>query len=87
MDSGTAMIRCPGCGLYLPDHHYETPDRFNVSGECLKKYSNLLCFTGAKQDEGFIHPLAVDAYVARHSGGTTRNITVAFGLIGLYLAI
>jgi hypothetical protein len=29
----------------------------------------------------------VDAYAAQHAGGTTRNITVAFGLIGLYLAL
>jgi hypothetical protein len=29
----------------------------------------------------------VDVYEAQHAGGTTRNITVAFGLIGLYLAL
>jgi hypothetical protein len=41
----------------------------------------------AKQDPEFIHQHAVDAYAAQHAGGTTRNITVAFGLIGLCLAL
>jgi hypothetical protein len=44
-------------------------------------------YTVSKQDLGFIHQHAVDAYAAQHAGGTTRNITVAFGLIGLYLAL
>jgi hypothetical protein len=46
-----------------------------------------MCYTVAKQDKEFIHQHAVDAYAAQHAGGTTRNITVAFGLIGLYLAL
>jgi hypothetical protein len=29
----------------------------------------------------------VDAYEVQHAGGKTRNITVVFGLIGLYLAL
>jgi hypothetical protein len=29
----------------------------------------------------------VDTYAAQHAGGTTRTITVAFGLTGLYLAL
>ena len=46
-----------------------------------------MCYTVAKQDTEFIHQHAVDAYAAQHAGGTTRNITVIFGLIGLYLAL
>ncbi len=46
-----------------------------------------MCYTVAKQDREFIHQYAVDTYAAQHAGGTTRNITVFFGLIGLYLAI
>ena len=34
-----------------------------------------------------MHQYAVDAYEAQHAGGKTRNITVVFGLIGLYLAL
>lgn len=81
------MIECPGCRLKLPDQHLDPPDRVNASYECLKEYSDLMCYTVAKQDPGFIHQHAVDAYAAQHAGGPTRNITVAFGLIGLYLAL
>lgn len=87
MDSGTAMTRCPGCGLCLPNSQHETPERFNASGECWQQYSDLLCYTVAKRDTGFIHQHAVDAYASQHSGGTTRNSSIAFGLIGLYLAL
>jgi hypothetical protein len=81
------MTECPGCGLQLPDQHLDPPDRLNASGECFQVFSNLQCYTVAKQDPAFIHQHAVDAYEAQHVGGTTRNITVAFGLIGLYLAL
>jgi hypothetical protein len=87
MDSGRAMTLCPGCGLCLPDHHWDPPNRFNASGECWQRFSDLSCSTVTRQDAEFIHQHAVDAYAAQHSGGTTRNITVAFGLIGLYLAL
>ncbi len=53
----------------------------------MQRYSDLICYTVAKQDPEFIHQHAVDAYAAQHAGGSTRNITVAFGLIGLYLAL
>jgi hypothetical protein len=82
-----ATTLCPGCGLVLPDRHLDRPDRFNASGECWQLFSDLSCYTVAKQDAGFIHQHAVDAYAAQHAGGKTRNITVAFGLIGLYLAL
>jgi hypothetical protein len=81
------MIECPGCGLNLPDQHLDIPDRFNASGECFCVFSDLECYTVAKQDPEFIHQHAVDAYEAQHAGGPTRNITVASGLIGLYLAL
>jgi hypothetical protein len=80
-------VTCPGCGLVLPSRHTDPPRCCNASGECLQTYSNLLCYTVSKQDLEFIHQHAVDAYAAQHAGGTTRNITVAFGLIGLYLAL
>jgi hypothetical protein len=78
---------CPGCGLVLPDRHFAPSDRFNTSGECWQLFSDLSCYTVAQQDAAFIHQHAVDAYEAQHAGGTTRNITVVFGLIGLYLAL
>ena len=81
------MIECPGCRLKLPDHYLDPPDRADASGECLQVYSDLQCYTVAKQDPGFIHQHVVDTYAAQHAGGSTRNIAVAFGLIGLYLAL
>jgi hypothetical protein len=87
MREDDSITICPGCGLRLPRAGGDPPDRCNASPECLQAYSDLLCYTVAKQDPGFIHQHAVDAYAAQHAGGTTRNITVAFGLIGLYLAL
>jgi hypothetical protein len=53
----------------------------------MQLYNDLMCYTVANQDSAFIHQHAVDAYAAQHASGTTRNIAVAFGLIGLYLAL
>jgi hypothetical protein len=81
------MITCPGCHAALPDRHLPPAGRFNASGECWQAFSDLACYTVAKRDPAFIHQHAVDAYEAQHAGGATRTITVAFGLIGLYLAL
>jgi len=81
------MIVCPGCRLNLPDQHLDPPDHIHASGECFQVFSDLQCYTVAKQDPEFIHQHAVNTYEAQHAGGPTRNITVAFGLIGLYLAL
>jgi hypothetical protein len=78
---------CPGCGLVLPNRHLDPPDRFNASGECWQIFSDLSCYTVSKRDAEFIHQHAVDAYEAQHADGKTRNITIVFGLIGLYLAM
>jgi hypothetical protein len=86
-DTHEAMIVCPGCGVRLPDGNLDPPGRVNASGECLHAYSDLQCCTVGKQDPWFIHQHVVDTYAAQHSGGPTRAITVAFGLIGLYLAL
>jgi Family of unknown function (DUF5946) len=87
MDTWKLTTVYPSCGLCLPAGDRNPPDRCNASGECLQAYSDLICYTVAKQDREFIHQHVVDAYAAQHAGGTTRNITVAFGLIGLYLAL
>jgi hypothetical protein len=87
MCDNDSVTICPGCGLHLPRKGGDPPDRCNASPECLQAYSDLLCYTVAKQDPEFIHQHAVDAYAAQHAGGTTRNISVAFGLIGLHLAL
>ena len=81
------MIICPGCHAELPDLHLDPPDRFNATGECWQAFSDLACYTVAKQDPAFIHQHAVDAYEAQHGGGNSRPITTVFGLIGLYLTL
>lgn len=81
------MITCPGCHALFPDRNPGPPERFNASGECWQAFCDLSGCTVAKQDEDFIHQHAVDAYEAQHAGGKTRPIAVAFGLIGLYLAL
>ncbi len=87
MREDDSRTTCPGCGLVLPDRHLDPPDRFNASGECWQLFSDLSCYTVSKRDAEFIHQCAVDVYEAQHAGGKTRNITVVFGLIGLYLAL
>ena len=71
----------------LPDLYLDPPGRVTASGECQQAYSDLQCYTISMQDPGFIHQHVVDTYAAQHSGGSTRAITVALGLIGLYLAL
>ena len=87
MCGNDSVTTCPGCGLVLFDRSLRFPDRFNASGECWQLFSNLSWYTVSKRDVEFIHQHVVDAYEAQHGGGTTRNSTVVFGLIGLYLAL
>jgi hypothetical protein len=87
VDTEHELTVCPGCGVCLPVLQRDPPDRSNAPGACWQLFSDLSCYTVAKQDPAFIHQHAVDAYEAQHAGGPARNITVALGLIGLYLAL
>lgn len=60
--------------------------RYNASAECWQLYGELSAYTVTRGDSAFIHQLAVDAYGAQHAGENVRPITIAFALIGLYLA-
>ncbi|MBM7567628.1 DUF5946 family protein [Paenibacillus sacheonensis] len=82
-----SIVKCPGCGLLLPNRSYEEPLRFHASGECMELYHQLSVYTSAHGYEAFIHQLALDAYGAQHCGGGMRPITAAFSLIGLYLVV
>jgi hypothetical protein len=81
---------CPGCGLRLPLSEALADDRFNASPECWAIYGELTGYTIAsaqtRRDNVFIHQHLVDAYAAQHADEHQPPITVAFGLIGLYLA-
>jgi hypothetical protein len=81
------MIECPGCGLKLPDQKLDANSRYNASGECWQLYGELTAYHLSGNDPTFIHQVAVDAYGGQHSGGAVRNITTAYALIGLYLAV
>jgi hypothetical protein len=58
----------------------------NASPECWSLYGELTAYTVTRGDPTFIHQHLVDAYAAQHAGGPSKPISVAFGLIGLYLA-
>lgn len=80
-------VQCPGCGLILPQVPSEAPPGYHASGACYAWYGELTAYTLGRQDRAFIHQHAVDAYAAQHAGAATKPITVAFALIGLYLAV
>jgi hypothetical protein len=80
-------VKCPGCGLDLPDINLENSDRYNASGECWQLNNELTAFFMMNPDLTFRAQHAVDAYGAQHSGGVTKNVTIAYSLIGLYLAL
>jgi len=80
-------IICPGCRLKLKNESLLPNERFNASRECFKLFTNLSGYTLSNNNEQFIHQLIVDAYSAEHAGGCTKNITVMFALIGLYLVV
>ena len=51
------------------------------------KYEELCFYTLAHGDPSFIHQLAVDAYRLQHVDENTKPMSIAFGLISLYLHI
>lgn len=79
--------RCPGCGLELPQDKGETPERYHASAACWALFMELSAAQLSEGDYTFIHQMALDAYGAQHSGGMSRNITTAYSLIGLHLAV
>ena len=79
------MSVCPGCGAALPALGLDAPTRYHASGECWALFGELAAWHAGRADLSFPHQLAVDAYGAQHAGGSSRPITTAFSLIGLYL--
>jgi hypothetical protein len=53
----------------------------------LEAYHELSYYTLSLGDPSFIHQHIVDAYAAQYADETTKPITLAFALIGLYLHI
>jgi hypothetical protein len=50
-------------------------------------YHELMYYTLAHPSPAFIHQNVVDAYAAQKADETTKNITIVFALIGLYLHV
>ena len=50
-------------------------------------YHELCAYTLTRGDPGFIHQHVVDAFAAQNADATTKPITLAFALIGLYLML
>jgi Family of unknown function (DUF5946) len=50
-------------------------------------FHDLMYYTLAHPDPAFIHQNVVDAYALQTAGETTKNITIVFALIGLYLSV
>jgi hypothetical protein len=81
------IVTCPGCGVVLANRKLGMQERYHASGECWQLCGELSAYHLSIPDTTFIHQLVTDVYGAQHSGGITKNITTAFSLIGLYLAL
>jgi hypothetical protein len=53
----------------------------------LDMFLELSCYTSSHGDPEFIHQYVVDAFALEYADENTKNIKVAFALIGLYLHI
>jgi hypothetical protein len=80
-------VVCPGCRNKLPDRNLDLNNKYNASGECFEKFNDIAVYNFFKNDKNYIHQVAVDAYVAQHSGTPTTNKATVLALIGLYLYV
>jgi Family of unknown function (DUF5946) len=58
----------------------------NVDESERERYHELTAYTLSHPDPSFIHQYAVDAFAAQTADNNTKPITLAFALVGLYLA-
>lgn len=52
-----------------------------------EKFNELAFYTLSQTDPFFIHQLAVDAFAAQTADERTKNITLVFAVVGLYLFV
>jgi hypothetical protein len=50
-------------------------------------FNELAFFTLNLNDEGFVHQYVVDAYTTQYADNNTKQISLAFALVGLYLFV
>ena len=71
----------PPSTLALPVHR----NAMNLDESERECYHELTAYTLSHTDPAFIHQYAVDAFAAQTADDTTKPITLAFALMGLYL--
>ncbi|MFC7642293.1 DUF5946 family protein [Streptosporangium lutulentum] len=64
---------CPGCGLVAPATGGPLPDERRASAECWERYGELLARSYTIAEYRHVHQLIVDAYIAQHSGDSSRR--------------
>jgi hypothetical protein len=84
----TQRTVCPGCGVRLPPTRLVLDRRLNATPECWHLYGEVAGF-GLSRPELIVRfqQLTVDSYGAQHAGGESAPIGVAYGLVGLHLAL
>ena len=82
-----ASSACPGCGLVLPDADRPLTERINASAACRLVHDRVGAFEADHLALARFRQLRVDAYGAQHAGPPTPAIRVAYGLVGLHLAL
>ena len=78
---------CPGCGLVLPDADRPQIERLNASAACQVVQDRVAAFEVDHLPLARFRQMRVDAYGAQHAGPPTPAIRVAYGLVGLHLAL
>jgi hypothetical protein len=79
---------CRGCGARFERTPWALDIDLRASPECWHACGELSGFAAEHLAElGGLHQLTVDAYGVQHVGEPTPPIRVAYGLVGLYLAL
>jgi hypothetical protein len=81
------VTTCPGCGVRLPANGWKMEPRINTSTECWEMYGHVAGFELSNPTLQQHHQLTVDTYIAQHPGGHASDLSIAFALIGLHLAL
>jgi len=82
-----AVDICPGCGVVQAAGDWIASGRGNASAGCEVLLSEITGYESQHPELARCHQLTVDAYGAQHAGGGTKQIRVAYSLVGLYLAL
>jgi hypothetical protein len=77
---------CPGCRLVLPGAGPRS-SRINASAACVAVHDRIAAFEAQHASLARYRQLRVDTYGAAHPGVPTPPIRVAYGLVGLHLAL